>query len=90
MILLSEWIGTAQLETAVRAGIDVVASRNASAKALGRVIADLLANPLPITRTRSYIGPDRRRLPASVYNGPHRRMTDRLTLVAVRYASIQV
>lgn len=90
MILLLETIGTTQLETAVRAGIDVVAPRNASPKALSRVITELLANPLPITRTRSYIGPDRRRLPTSVYNGPQRRLTDRLTLAAARYASIQV
>jgi DNA-binding NarL/FixJ family response regulator len=90
MVLLSDDIGAAQLETAVRAGIDVVAPRRASSKALARVIANLLANPLPITRTRSYIGPDRRRLPSSIYHGPRRRLIDRLTLAAPRYTSIQV
>jgi len=90
IVLLSDSIGMAQLETAVRAGIDIVAPRAASPKALSRIIADLLANPLPVTRTRSYIGPDRRRMPASVYHGPHRRLADRLTLAAIRYASIRL
>jgi DNA-binding NarL/FixJ family response regulator len=90
IVLLSDDVDMGQLESAVRAGIDAVAPRNASSKALARIIGDLLANPLPITRTRSYIGPDRRRLPGTVYQGPRRRLTDRLTQAAARYQSIQV
>lgn len=90
MILLSNDVSKALLESAVRAGIDVVVPRSASSKVLARVIAELQSYPLPITRTRSYIGPDRRRLPRSVYHGPRRRLTDRLTLAAPRYASIQI
>ncbi len=90
IILLSENGDSDRLETAVRAGVDLVAPRSASSKALARVVSKLLANPLPITRTRSYIGPDRRRLPGSIYHGPHRRATDRLSLAARRYETIHV
>jgi two-component system chemotaxis response regulator CheY len=44
-----------------------------SAKALYQRILNVVANPRPFIKTKSYFGPDRRRNVTSNYVGPERR-----------------
>ena len=55
------------------AGITEFMAKPISAKALYQRILNVVANPRPFIKTRSYFGPDRRRSVNSIYAGPERR-----------------
>ena len=60
--------------TAARdAGITEFLAKPISAKALYQRIVNVVANPRPFIKTKTYFGPDRRRNPAANYVGPERR-----------------
>jgi two-component system, chemotaxis family, chemotaxis protein CheY len=55
------------------AGITEFMAKPISAKALYQRILNVVANPRPFIRTKSYFGPDRRRNVSPNYVGPERR-----------------
>ena len=55
------------------AGVTEFLAKPISAKALYQRILNVVANPRPFIRTRSYFGPDRRRNTNPNYAGPERR-----------------
>jgi two-component system, chemotaxis family, chemotaxis protein CheY len=55
------------------AGITEFLAKPISATALYERILNLIANPRPFIRTKTYFGPDRRRNVAASYIGPERR-----------------
>ena len=55
------------------AGITEFLAKPISATALYERILNLIANPRPFIRTKTYFGPDRRRNAAASYIGPERR-----------------
>jgi CheY-like chemotaxis protein len=60
--------------TAARdAGVTEFLAKPISANALHQRILNIVANPRPFIRTKTYFGPDRRRNPNATYNGPERR-----------------
>ena len=60
--------------TAARdAGITEFLAKPISAKGLYQRILNVVANPRPFIKTKTYFGPDRRRNPAANYVGPERR-----------------
>jgi CheY-like chemotaxis protein len=60
--------------TAARdAGVTEFLAKPISAKALHQRILNIVANPRPFIRTKTYFGPDRRRIVNSGYSGPERR-----------------
>src|SRR4029079_18757755 len=60
--------------TAARdAGITEFLAKPISAKALYQRIVNVVANPRPFIKTKTYFGPDRRRNPNANYVGPDRR-----------------
>jgi two-component system chemotaxis response regulator CheY len=60
--------------TAARdAGITEFMAKPISAKALYQRVLNIIVNPRPFIKTKTYFGPDRRRNVASNYVGPERR-----------------
>jgi CheY-like chemotaxis protein len=60
--------------TAARdAGITEFLAKPISAKALYQRIVNVVANPRPFIKTKTYVGPDRRRNPTGAHAGPERR-----------------
>ncbi|MBS0248790.1 MAG: response regulator [Proteobacteria bacterium] len=60
--------------TAARdAGITEFLAKPVSAKGLYERIVNVVVNPRPFIRTKTYFGPDRRRSATSAYTGPERR-----------------
>jgi two-component system, chemotaxis family, chemotaxis protein CheY len=60
--------------TAARdAGITEFMAKPISAKSLYQRILNVVANPRPFIKTKTYFGPDRRRTVNSSYTGPERR-----------------
>ena len=55
------------------AGVTEFLAKPLSAKALYERILNIVMNPRPFVRTKTYFGPDRRRGAASNYAGPERR-----------------
>jgi DNA-binding response OmpR family regulator len=55
------------------AGITEFMAKPISAKALYQRILNVVANPRPFIKTKTYFGPDRRRNAAGNYVGPERR-----------------
>jgi len=55
------------------AGVTEFLAKPISAKALYQRVLNVVANPRPFIRTRSYFGPDRRRNANPNYAGPERR-----------------
>src|SRR5262249_54990849 len=55
------------------AGITEFMVKPVSAKALYQRILNVILNPRPFIRTKTYFGPDRRRSTSSSYTGPERR-----------------
>jgi two-component system, chemotaxis family, chemotaxis protein CheY len=62
-----------RVEAARDAGITEFLAKPISATALYERILNLVANPRPFIRTKTYFGPDRRRNAGSNYLGPERR-----------------
>jgi DNA-binding response OmpR family regulator len=60
--------------TAARdAGVTEFLAKPISAKGLHQRILNIVANPRPFIKTKSYFGPDRRRSVNAGYSGPERR-----------------
>src|SRR5205085_5694991 len=60
--------------TAARdAGVTEFLAKPISAKGLYQRIINVVANPRPFIKTKTYFGPDRRRNPTATYAGPERR-----------------
>jgi CheY-like chemotaxis protein len=60
--------------TAARdAGVTEFLAKPVSAKGLYERIVNVILNPRPFIKTKTYFGPDRRRNTASTYAGPERR-----------------
>lgn len=55
------------------AGVTEFLAKPISAKALYQRILNIVANPRPFIKTKTYFGPDRRRNVTMNYNGPERR-----------------
>jgi len=55
------------------AGVTEFLAKPISAKGLYQRIVNVVANPRPFVKTRTYFGPDRRRTNNSTYVGPERR-----------------
>jgi CheY-like chemotaxis protein len=73
IILLTGVSSETLLRKAVKAGIDHLIVKPVSPKSLYSCIERLVTHPLDVTKTKSYLGPCRRRLPSSAYTGPDRR-----------------
>ena len=56
------------------AGVTEFLAKPISAKGLYQRILNVVANPRPFIKTKTYFGPDRRRNTASAYIGPERRI----------------
>jgi DNA-binding response OmpR family regulator len=63
----------ARVTAARDAGITEFLAKPISAKALYQRIANVVANPRPFIKTKTYFGPDRRRNASSNYTGQERR-----------------
>jgi len=60
--------------TAARdAGVTEFLAKPVSAKGLYERIVNVILNPRPFIRTKTYFGPDRRRSASAAYTGPERR-----------------
>jgi two-component system chemotaxis response regulator CheY len=55
------------------AGVTEFLAKPISAKALYQRILNIVANPRPFIKTKTYSGPDRRRSNSASYTGPERR-----------------
>lgn len=62
-----------RVEAARDAGVTEFLAKPISAKALYQRILNIVANPRPFIKTKTYFGPDRRRSTNATYNGPERR-----------------
>jgi DNA-binding response OmpR family regulator len=56
------------------AGVTEFLAKPISAKGLYQRILNVVANPRPFIKTKTYFGPDRRRNTANAYIGPERRV----------------
>ena len=63
------------------AGITEFMVKPISAKALYQRILNVIINPRPFIRTKTYFGPDRRRSTVSNYAGPERRKAGKSDLI---------
>jgi len=71
--------------TAARdAGVTEFLAKPISAKALHQRILNIVANPRPFIRTKTYFGPDRRRGVNASYNGPERRKGGKADVIRQR------
>ena len=62
-----------RVEAARDAGVTEFLAKPISAKGLYQRIVNVVANPRPFIKTKTYFGPDRRRSASSNYVGPERR-----------------
>ncbi len=68
--------------TAARdAGVTEFLAKPISAKGLYQRIVNIIVNPRPFIRTRTYFGPDRRRSNSASYVGPERRKGGKAHLI---------
>ena len=63
------------------AGVTEFLVKPLSAKALYERILNVVINPRPFVRTKTYFGPDRRRGVASNYTGPERRKGEKADII---------
>jgi len=66
------------------AGITEFLAKPFSAKALYERIVNVVANPRPFIKTKTYFGPDRRRNTGSNYAGPERRKDGKTDVTQVK------
>jgi DNA-binding response OmpR family regulator len=59
------------------AGVTEFLAKPISAKGLYQRIMNVVANPRPFIKTKTYFGPDRRRNTNSAYMGPERRVGEK-------------
>jgi two-component system chemotaxis response regulator CheY len=62
------------------AGITEFLAKPISAKSLYQRILNIVINPRPFIKSKSYFGPDRRRNPSANYTGPERRKSNADTI----------
>lgn len=65
-------------ETARTLGVNEVLPKPVSAQAMRRTLEDAALRPRPFVKSRTYKGPDRRRLADAAYRGPERRDGEQL------------
>lgn len=63
------------------AGVTEFLAKPLSAKALYERILNVVMNPRPFVRTKTYFGPDRRRGVVSNYTGPERRKGEKADII---------
>ena len=73
IIMLTGHTEKARVTAARDAGITEFLAKPISAKALYQRIVNVVANPRPFVKTKTYFGPDRRRNTNASYSGPERR-----------------
>lgn len=73
IILLTAYADRKSIFKARDAGITEILCKPLSAKALHERIANIVLNPRPFVRTRSFFGPDRRRFQHPRFAGDERR-----------------
>jgi len=73
IIMLTGHSEKKRVMTARDGGITEFMAKPISAKALYQRILNVVANPRPFIRTKTYFGPDRRRNASGSYVGPERR-----------------
>jgi two-component system, chemotaxis family, chemotaxis protein CheY len=64
------------------AGVTEFLAKPLSAKALYQRVLNVVANPRPFIKTKTYFGPDRRRNVKENYNGPERRKGGKAEIIA--------
>ena len=73
IIMVTGHTEKARVTAARDAGITEFLAKPISAKALYQRIVNVVANPRPFIKTKTYFGPDPRRNPSTNYIGPERR-----------------
>lgn len=73
IIMLSGHSEKKRVVAARDAGITEFLAKPLSAKALYQRILNVVCNPRPFIKTKTYFGPDRRRSTSATYAGPERR-----------------
>jgi DNA-binding response OmpR family regulator len=73
IIMLTGHTEKTRVAAARDAGATEFLAKPISAKALYQRILNVVANPRPFIKTKTYFGPDRRRNPNGNYAGPERR-----------------
>jgi two-component system, chemotaxis family, chemotaxis protein CheY len=66
------------------AGITEFLAKPISAKGLYQRVLNVVANPRPFIRTKSYFGPDRRRNTTVSYAGPERRKGGKADIIRLQ------
>lgn len=77
IILLTAHTERSTIEAARDAGIDEVLAKPLAATALMQRLTAVIENRRTFLRTKTYVGPDRRRRKDPNYRGPQRRQSDR-------------
>ncbi len=73
IIMLTGHSERKRIQQARDAGVTEFLAKPISAKALYQRILNVVVNPRPFIKTKTYFGPDRRRNPSNNYVGPERR-----------------
>lgn len=76
ILLLSARAGRADIDTALRAGVNSYVVKPVAPATLEKRLRPLIDNPRPFIVTDSYVGPCRRRSALDAYAGPWRRKDD--------------
>src|SRR6201990_1439920 len=74
LIMLTGHSAKRRVPAARDAGVPEFLAKPISAKGLYQRIANVVANPRPFIKTKTYFGPDRRRNTSNAYIGPERRV----------------
>jgi two-component system chemotaxis response regulator CheY len=81
IIMLTGHSEKKRVTTARDAGVTEFLAKPISAKGLYERIVNVVVNPRPFVRTRTYFGPDRRRNNSASYAGPERRKGGKTDLI---------
>ena len=81
IIMLTGHSGKKRVISARDAGITEFLAKPISAKALYQRIFNVVANPRPFIKTKTYFGPDRRRNVNPSYVGPERRKGGKMDMI---------
>jgi DNA-binding response OmpR family regulator len=76
IVMIAALTNRGQVVEARDAGVTEFLVKPLSAQKLGDRIASVLRHPRPFVRSRSYVGPDRRRFVHPEYVGPERRKAE--------------
>jgi CheY-like chemotaxis protein len=79
MFMLTSRGARADVETARKAGVDGYMRKPISGLALKERVRAVVLNPQPFIVTASYVGPCRRRKADAAFDGPWRRLDDKIT-----------